>query len=74
MVFVHHLGGIEDAGGLRDGLDVLDALVAVVTFVPMLFVCEELCDGVHDRFLSKRSAAGLPWGVQIGVVADLVIG
>lgn len=73
-MIVHRVGGVEDGGGLRDGLDMLDPVCAVVTFLPMLFVDEELCNGVHDRFLSKRSAAGLPWGVQIGVVADLVNG
>lgn len=52
MVLVHRVGGIEDGRGLGDGLDVLDPVVAVIAFVPVFFVCEELCDGFHDRFLS----------------------
>lgn len=59
-MFVHELGGIEDCGGLRDGVDAFDPVVAVISFVPVFFVCEELCDGIHVRFLSVRIIGWAP--------------
>lgn len=62
VVFVHELGGVEDRGGLVDCVDAFDAGVAVVTFVPVFFVCEELSDGIHVRFLSVRIIGSAPEG------------
>ncbi len=62
MVLVHEVGGFEDCGVFGDGVDAFDAVVAVVTFVPVLFVCEELSDGIHVRFLSVRIIGSAPEG------------
>jgi len=66
-VFVHGACGFEGGGGLGDGVDAFDSVVAVIAFVPVFFVCEELCDSIHDRFLPV-SISGLPSqrGVKIG--------
>ena len=58
MVLVHEFGGVEGWGSRGDGVDMFDPGVAVIAFVPEFFVCEKLCDRLHDRFLSMRSAAG----------------
>lgn len=63
VVLVHELGGVEGCGGLWDGVDAFDPVVAVISFVPMFFVCEELSDGIHVRFLSVRIIGSAPeWG------------
>jgi len=51
-VLVHEFGGVEDGVGLGDGEDVFDSVVAMIALGPVFFVYEELCDGLHDRFLS----------------------
>lgn len=53
VVLVHEFGGVEGCGGLWDGVDAFDSVCGVIAIVPVLFVREELCNGVHDRFLSK---------------------
>jgi len=51
-VLVHEFGGLEGGVGVLDGVDAFDTVCAMIAFGPVFFVCEELCDGLHDRFLS----------------------